>query len=192
MKAKITTAKAKRVRRMIAYHEAGHAVAARVLGIEVSELRVANVTSYDDDYQAHAQTRSAAYFAEDNPAAKVAGFEIDLKVALAGPLAQMQAGYSFEFDFDDPDMQNAMSSAAKLARLGAGLPAEPASDQKEFIGPGDPLHVAVWEIFNRVQASAAAVVHQNWIAIIRVAAVLQRQDRLDQAELDCLITGRAQ
>jgi ATP-dependent Zn protease len=42
-------------RREIAYHEAGHAVVAWILGIEITEIDM----TASDNYRANAQTRSA-------------------------------------------------------------------------------------------------------------------------------------
>ena len=71
-----------RKERIIAYHEAGHAVVARVLGLGV--VHVAMFPT-DGDGLAGAQTWSAAWLARDaDHSTKLRALENDAKVNLAG------------------------------------------------------------------------------------------------------------
>jgi hypothetical protein len=67
-----------------AYHEASHAVIARVLGVEV--LGVAMFPT-DDVNRAGSLTYSASYYSGADKLARIAGLEIDIKIGLAGPIA---------------------------------------------------------------------------------------------------------
>jgi hypothetical protein len=74
------------VRKVICYHEAGHTVMAILLGQRIEYVLV------DMEGNSHLYRPSAAYEARDGDiAAQVAGCEIDAKVALAGPFAQLES-----------------------------------------------------------------------------------------------------
>jgi hypothetical protein len=77
--------------RMLSYHEAGHAVAARKLGIKVADIDM--IASEHKDACAFVQTHSAAWTAGDDPIATARGLYCDLMVLLAGSAAQRRAGY---------------------------------------------------------------------------------------------------
>jgi ATP-dependent Zn protease len=73
-------------KKLKAYHEAGHAVIARVLGVGVPQLTLVSV---DADTAASATTASAAALADRNDLfAHVAGIEKDIKISMAGPQSQ--------------------------------------------------------------------------------------------------------
>src|SRR5262245_8600630 len=108
----------------IAYHEAGHAVIARKLGIEVTH---AALFATGDDELAGTRTRSAEYLAlsayrdgkADMPAV-VTALEGDVKVSLAGPTAQRRhRPPKTEIGWDD-DLERATSCAAKTVLLLSG------------------------------------------------------------------------
>ena len=68
-------------------HEAGHAVIARALGVGVVHIAL---FSLDPGSRGGAQSRSASWLAPaDDLLAQIAGYEIDAKVSLAGPQAQL-------------------------------------------------------------------------------------------------------
>ena len=108
------------VRRTVTYHEAGHAVVARLLGVNINSVTIA-----EEAQEAVVPTSSSAYAArESGRAAQVAGYEIDGKIALAWPIAQLMsrpnrddrvakaARTSHEEDF-----ANAKNAAACIALL---------------------------------------------------------------------------
>ena len=111
------------VHKVICYHEAGHTVMAILLGQRIEYVSV------DMEGKSHLYRPSAAYDArEGDVAAQVAGHEIDAKVALAGPLAQLisrpnrndratKAVLSREEDF-----AQAKNAATSIALLMAGEP----------------------------------------------------------------------
>jgi hypothetical protein len=82
---KLLTSKQKKDRSK-AFHEAGHAVVARALGIAVNYV---TISSTGPGNQGGAETHSAAWDAgnADLPA-QLAAIEKDLNVSLAGPMAE--------------------------------------------------------------------------------------------------------
>jgi hypothetical protein len=69
-------------KKVMAYHEAGHAVVARVLGVGVPYAALFPV---DSNSRAGVPTASAAWHASrDVVAARIAGHETDAKVPFAG------------------------------------------------------------------------------------------------------------
>jgi hypothetical protein len=173
--------KARDIRRIVAYEEAGHAVVARKLGITVAEIDMVP----NEDYAANVLTRSAAREAEQAGGDQAAGLYSGLMVALAGSAARQLAAATWRRKF----YGNAHTSAAQLARLEAGLPAIPGPDEPHELKPGDPLHDAARDIFERAWAETVALLHDDWLAVERVTDVLAKRDRLAQAELDDIIAN---
>src|SRR6266853_514956 len=64
----------------VAYHEAGHAVIARLLNVETTE-------TFSDHASGHVQTPSLSFKEQGTPAFKEA-LLTDMKIALAGPIAE--------------------------------------------------------------------------------------------------------
>jgi hypothetical protein len=86
------------IQRVIAYHEAGHAVVARTLGVQINDIRLA---SRDN----HVQTYSAGWAAKDDTVEdRIAGYEKDAKVAMAGMIAQPKLNVSFARQLTVPRM----------------------------------------------------------------------------------------
>ena len=116
----------------------------------------------------------------------IAAFEIDIKVAFAGPLARVT-----RFPDDPPldpqedDIQDAQRWATAIALLLAGQsPFEPAN-------VSDPAIIAVAnQRLARLQRNAEALVADYWPAIERVAEALITRDLMEEAELDRLIAAR--
>ena len=177
----------RRFRRLLTYHEAGHAVAARLLGIEIADVDM----SKTEEYIANVKTRSATHQAEqsgDRDAIKV-GLYADLQVALAGDVAQQLAGYpasTLELHEADADMANAGTYAGMLARLDAGLSAMPGPTDLREIKPGDLLHTAISDILDRGWADTVALLQANWLAVVRVAAALNKPN-LKPSDIDRII-----
>jgi hypothetical protein len=112
-------------RDIMAHHEAAHAVIARVLGVEV--LGVAMFPT-DDVGLAGALTRSASYYSGADTAARIAGLEIDIKVALAGPVANAQnkkgslSRFRKQGEVDDIKRSNSMAVVIAMLTAGETLP----------------------------------------------------------------------
>jgi hypothetical protein len=177
------------VRRVVAYHEAGHAVVARLLGVNIGSVTI--------DEEAHVPTTSAAYVAgESGTAAQVAGYEIDGKIALAGPIAQLMSRPSRDdraastLESHEEDFAHAQNAAACIALLLAG---EPLPE----LDPGETRHVvlsgAVVDSYDvtvsRLRRETKAILKEHWSAVKRVAKALFECDHLDQTEIDRLIAG---
>src|ERR1700733_15185184 len=108
-----------------AYHEAGHAVVARLLEIPVNRV---TIFPTDDTNQAIAEAHSAAYLSRNEDAAgQIIGLEKDAKVCLAGPYAQHHyrpaQGQTVD-DFPDEwasDIANAQSLVATSWMIRQGI-----------------------------------------------------------------------
>jgi hypothetical protein len=168
-----------------AHHEAGHAVIARALGVGVTYVAL---FSTESDNSAAAQTASAAWRAltNDLPAA----YEIDAKVALAGPHAQHRyrpvKGRKIP-DVWASDMVNAQSFIYSLVLLRDGV----ALDDGPFrITPDERQAAKAQREYDRISAETQALVEANWSAIERVAAALMRRPILTESDLDALIADR--
>jgi hypothetical protein len=182
------------VHRVTCYHEAGHAVTAIVLG-----QRIEYVTM--DAIQPLVYRPSAAYEArEGDIAVQVAGYEIDAKVALAGPLAQLisrpnrndraaQAARS-----NEEDTAQATDAATKIALLMAGEPLpELAPDETRHLSLSAAIAAVVEdkidETLDRLQRQTKALLREHWPAVKRVAKALFERDRLDHEEVVRLMAG---
>jgi hypothetical protein len=175
------------MRRLVSYHEAGHAVIARALGVEVADISMA--PGADASAVARVLTRSCAFAARDaDKDAFVVAVETDLKVSLAGQAAEKVAGYPPR-DRDAPDEGDGVtttSAAVILACLQSGLSVD---DAPEEIAPDDPLRALASAIIDRAFEETVALTRKHYPAIVRVAAVLQRGDYLSATDLDRLIAG---
>jgi hypothetical protein len=157
--------------------------------------------SLDIEGDSHLYRPSAAYDArEGDVAAQVAGYEIDAKVALAGPLAQLisrpsrndraaQAVHSHEEDF-----AQATNATTRIALLMAG---EPLPE----LAPGERLQLTLsgataaavennyHATLDRLQREAKSLLLEHWPKVKRVAKALFVRDRLDHTEVERLMAG---
>lgn len=168
-----------------AHHEAGHAVIARKLGIEIEYV---SVRPTSEQNSGNVRAHSAAWLARDlDVPAQIAAFEKDIKVALAGRVANkrshpnmMFVGEEFEID-----AENVAKRVSCVAVLMAGLPL----DERLSDVMTDAIAEHASSIVDRLEQETAALVDRHWLAIKRVAKELETRDRIDQAKLDELIAS---
>jgi hypothetical protein len=156
-----------RIRRLVRYHEAGHAVVAYKLGVGIIAVdmigdasRLANVQTYTAGGVAELAGRRRATVAH--------GYYTDLKVALAGMVAQKLAGYPI----NEAECASDIIRAAVCAGLYCVLKS---------------LEITIGGIIERAQAETIILLRVNWSAVERVANALGKYDQLTAAELDHII-----
>lgn len=130
-----TMGERRRRRMMMAYHEAAHAVLARRQGLACTEIRMSGSVG--------ALTASASYESGEAVEAKIAGYEIDAAVALAGPVANVRfSGRPSSFsDGAESDLQIAQAAAGSIALLKSGQ-SLPGAGNEELELPRDVLRQA--------------------------------------------------
>jgi hypothetical protein len=162
----------KEMRRITSYHEAGHAVVARILGLSVESISMATA----EGSQARSMIKTALSDAwSGSQTEKLKACEIDIKVALAGPIAQYRYRGRFDDSFDreaEGDRLQAIAYAGNHLRLAAGQ-------------DDDPNYSAA--LTARLAGETAVLIHAQWGSIQQVAEALTVRDFMDQAELDALI-----
>jgi hypothetical protein len=175
-----------------AYHEAGHAVVARTLGITLSYVTMLSTV---DMPAGGALGNSASWLARDtDQATRLAAIEKDMKACLAGPHAQKR--YQPRKNKRTPnewasDFNLAKSLATKAVLItngrGADIPMRegPFKVTLEF----DDL-VEIEQLFNRISNETEALVAELWSAITRVAEELLSRPTLFEEEVDALIADR--
>lgn len=170
-------------RRKLSYHEAGHAIAARLLGLDVVNIDM--TADLENGRAATVSYRTATHAAQarNDQVALPHSLYVDVMVWMAGMAAQRLAGYSAsDDDFtngEDGDVDKAFHYADGLARITAGLPLGSPDD---LLDPRlRPVSVA---IVDRAEKEITHKLKKHWPAVVRVAGVLYRRDRLSQAELD--------
>jgi hypothetical protein len=162
----------------LAYHEAGHAVAARVLGIEVCLATLRPNEFYDGHV-----TLGDWPDNEDEWQRRMETAEAHAKLALAGPLAEMKyrPALNGQHFADYADLLN----VAIYLKIAAGF--VPIS---EILVPGKPLQQSnglaarLWE---QLQADTADLVELHWLSIERVAEALLIHEELGQEEIEALV-----
>jgi ATP-dependent Zn protease len=184
----------KKVRRLMAVHEAGHAAVARLLGVKV-EYVVMFPTVVDS--AAGAMTHSAAHAAVGKDVAvQIQGFEADTMIALAGLIAQGMAfpGTVKKWELTPPgelgsDMGNAFHAVVNILLLRRGEVLPGPGEQRAVEIPTAMVDEAVL-MLKQLMAESRSLIEANWPAVERLAEALTSRDVLDQAQVDALIAGR--
>jgi hypothetical protein len=168
----------------LAYHEAGHAVTARALGLEVTSVTI--LPDLDLDTAGLCCREWVTYFAEyADLATRLSAIEKDAVVTLAGPIAECQ--YLLE-DFNAVTMMHKavgwasdLETARRLVALAVEL-------------KHDGLDIEMWseecdELFGQLSVETEIMVSQNWSAIECIAKGLLDFSVLNGADVDDLIAG---
>jgi len=178
-----------KLERQKAYHEAGHAVVARTLGITMSYV---TMLSTDDMTAGSALADSASWLARDaDQATRLAAIGKDMKALLAGPHAQ--ARYQPRKSKRIPnewasDFKLAKSFATKAVLIRTGRGADIPIGEGAFeivLGADDLAEIA--RLFNRISNETEALVAKLWPAITLVAEELLTRRTLFEDEVDALI-----
>jgi hypothetical protein len=172
--------------RIIAHHEAGHAVVARLLGVTVvhASLLIGN---------AGVLTQSAEVLAHpDDTSGRLRGAEVDAKVSLAGPYAQQKyrpgmnkrRARSAEWK---KDLEIAKSSAVKIVLLGADP--HQTFDGSRHVTLCREQATEVERLFHRFGVEVMALLDEHWPAVERVAGALLDRRILHGDEVNALVAG---
>jgi hypothetical protein len=147
-------------------------------------------------FDAVAATASAAYLAGDSDAAaQIAGYEKDIKIAWAGPLAPLRLakGRSREkvigmhADSDGATIYNAAIGIV-LLRAGETLPGP---DESRNVTVTAAMKAEAVEIRDRLERETDVLLQGRFGAVKRIAEALLERGRLEENEIDRLIAGRS-
>jgi len=175
-----------KIRRIKSFHEAGHAVVARILGVEVSSVTMRPTGS---DNSAGVETVSASWLARNaKTSEQILGCENDALVALAGMAAQARSHPDLLVTTDNPEFQADIGNAQRMVANIVLLLGGTAVIEGERSPPlsGDDLRMAKGK-FDQLIQKTYALVDEHWPAIARVAKALESRNRVNQEELDQLI-----
>ena len=180
----------------MAHHEAGHAVIARVQGIECVEVVM---FSPIEGLAGGAQIVKATFQAfGGDMAALLAAIKKEIVISLSGPCGEMKyrdkPWHKKYFRRWASDFQSAQRGARRAALTATGVSIDYPPRNIERDGAGLAIHhptaeqIAIAdELPLECLATASDLVEAHWPAIKRVAQALMTRDNLDQAELDRLI-----
>jgi hypothetical protein len=181
-----------KLRAMMAYHEASHAVVARVLGIECQGVLM---FSPEGGAASGALTSSAAYLARDaDQAAQLIALGKDITVAYAGPCGERKHRRPSKKYPDQwkSDYETAQTMAACAALVATGvdylsLARNPDGSVNLDLSADQIAYTN--DLMRQCRDAAIELVDEYWPAIERVAQALMTCDLLDQADLDRLIAS---
>lgn len=167
---------------VIAHHEAGHAVIARVLGMGIGCV---TLFSTDSNNEAVALTISASSAARGaDQATLIAALEKDAMVSLAGSYAQVRYRPAKNQDGWESDTEAASSFVALAVALRHGMTPEDGRTLPKALAP------ECLQLYERLCDKTEALVAEHWSSIVRVAKALPEHPALNEADVDDLIAGR--
>ena len=178
--------------RLKAYHEAGHAVVARTLGMAMSYV---TMLPTDDMTAGSAVANSASWLARDaDQVTQLAAIEKDMMACLAGPLAQAryQPRKTKRIPNDwasDFKLAKSFATKAVLIRNGRGADIPIGEGTFEIVLGADDL-AEIAQLFHRIWNETEALVAKLWPAITLVAEELLTRRALFEDEVDVLIEGK--
>jgi hypothetical protein len=177
-------------KKSLAYHEAGHAVIARVLGIEV-HLATIRPDKFSGGHVTHgASWPERRYETVEDRGEQVEEWhrrmetaEDRAKLALAGPIAEMKYrptlnGEHFADYSDLFDVAVYLKIASEFSPI------------SEVLVPGKPLQQTKGEasrLWEQLQADTADLVELHWPSIERVAEALLIHEELGQEQIEALV-----
>lgn len=174
------------IKRVRAVHEAGHAVIARALGVEV-EIATLEPDMLDQDFLAGVVTINASGVThyDDLPAQQQQrAFEIDAIISLAGPLAQKKCQpTNTRRDGWCTDIEDTWKYVFQAVLVEGGV-------EPEGLSPSD---INEWQkvkggdLLSKLYKETAALVDEHWPAIQSVAEGLLKRPSLNQDDIDALI-----
>ena len=170
-------------RDLVAYHEAGHAVAARVLGVEIV---AATMFGLEDTAAAGVLTYSACYHGGADTAERIVGLETDIRILAAGPIASELYGKCSRRRLRDAatdDIRKSQSMVVEIALLIAGKSLPQHHDGMTVELDGTAIESAN-AIYARLWTETKASLIEHWPKVERVAQALMTSDMLDQTQLD--------
>jgi ATP-dependent Zn protease len=156
-------------RRSIAYHEAGHAVVAYRLGIEVEHVTIV------PDHDSRGHFVHADLFCAPGCGSDRANLERAIKISLAGPLAQ--ARLLRRLDRRRGGRQD-YDCASGLARYLAG-----SAGEREFLRYQERrTHALVDHFWNEIELVAQALIERDQLSGAEVKDIIEAPRRLEQED----------
>lgn len=195
--------------RLIAYHEAGHAVIARVLGIDVCQVTILPIVPGSIASVTHKGVLLLAVNSDADTPVLLAAMEKHAKVSLAGPIAELthrriKTQRSKDWSEDERHIFLYVLMMVMLRRDGIKLASEHCAALDATLDaafdaafrralfeytPGTAGRAEFNEIMGRLNGEVDTLVAANWQAIKRVANALLDCPVLQQDDLDALISG---
>jgi hypothetical protein len=180
-------------KRRIAYHEAGHAVIALVLGVDVPCVSMARIGASAEGTPATLRW-SAEWLARNDPRTMLVGLETDAKITLAGPSAEQKyrpdtnIKLALREQWRD-DMRLAQSAATKIVLIRADPNQQFDFDGERTFKITAEQNAEIAQLVNRFSDEVRVLVEQHWPAIERVATALLNRRIVYTDEIDAAIAG---
>jgi hypothetical protein len=176
--------------RQIAYHEAGHAVAARVLGCHIKVVTLSPPPKADWLGSVYLQPAARALAPDANHEMQIAALEKDAIHSLAGPIAQHFASGLDQYCVkgDGSDLYEAEQYCEVVIAIRNGQYSIERTDDMIFFNWGGEFTAAAKELMKKIINKTWDLVEEHWPAIERVAGALLVRRELDQANIDELIS----
>jgi hypothetical protein len=180
-----------------AYHEAGHAVVAKLLGFEGVFIDMkfrdpysgaySSVTAYDGDIR---ERRQQAAVDNDDHEAFARYWRDQLTFVVAGLVAGDLAGYRTAYvEADCTGVPLIPRCAVRAARTEAGLPICNHRDCEILLDDAVTAE-RIAAVTKRAEDEARVLLKANWSTVERVTNALRKRNRLTAAELDAVFAGR--